>query len=173
MGGIFECVMLLNGKPHVICIACQFKEEHDGSKVDYVGIIEEILEVDFKSFKTLFLKVQWFHNTTQLEDCLFCSIDTSKFFGDGCMNGQPFVFPNEVEQVFLAKDKLNPKAKELLGFRCFIIMFLDGHYTRITIKILQIRLHLSKEKKNMLTQTNRKTKHHLVIALDQNFATRM
>jgi hypothetical protein len=42
------------------CIACRFKKEHDGSKVDYVGIIEEILEVDFKSFKTLLLKVQWF-----------------------------------------------------------------------------------------------------------------
>jgi len=129
--------------------------------------------VDFKSFKTLFLKVQWFHNITQLEDCLFCSIDTSKIFGDGCMNGQPFVFPNEVEQVFLAKDRLNPKAKELLGFRCFIIMFPNGDCIRITIRILQIRLHLSKEKKNMLTQTNKKTKQHSVIALDQNFATRM
>ncbi len=25
------------------------------------------------------------------------------------MSDQPFVFPNEVEQVFLAKDRLNPK----------------------------------------------------------------
>jgi len=38
-------------------IACQFKEELNGSEVDYVGIIEEILEVDFRSFKTLLLKV--------------------------------------------------------------------------------------------------------------------
>ncbi len=45
------------------CIACWFKEEPDGSEVDYVGIIEEVLEVDFKSFKTLLLKVQWFRNT--------------------------------------------------------------------------------------------------------------
>jgi hypothetical protein len=37
--------------------------------------------------------------------------------------------------------------KELLGFQCFVIMFLDGDYIRITIRILQIRLHLSKEKK--------------------------
>ncbi len=91
------------------CIACWFKEEFDGSKVDYVGIIEEILEVDFRSFKTLLLKVQWFCNTTWLEDCLLCSINTSKFFGDGRMSDQPFVFPNEVEQVFLAKDRLNLK----------------------------------------------------------------
>jgi hypothetical protein len=30
------------------------------------------------------------------------------------MNDQPFVFPNEVEQVFLAKDKLNPKRSFVL-----------------------------------------------------------
>jgi len=38
-------------------IACWFKEELDGSKVDYVGIIEKILEVDLKSCKTLLLMV--------------------------------------------------------------------------------------------------------------------
>jgi hypothetical protein len=91
------------------CIACRFKEEPNGSEVDYVGIIEEILEVDFRSFKTLLLKVQWFRNTARLEDCLFYSIDTSKFFGDSRMSDQPLVFSNEVEQVFLAKDRLNPK----------------------------------------------------------------
>ncbi len=37
--------------------------------------------------------------------------------------------------------------KELLGFQCFVIMFPDGDCIRITIRILQIRLHLSKEKK--------------------------
>jgi hypothetical protein len=57
MGGIFECIMLMKGEPRDFCIACWFKEELDGSKVDYVGIIEEILEVDFRSFKTLLLKV--------------------------------------------------------------------------------------------------------------------
>jgi hypothetical protein len=105
------------------CTACRFKEEFDGLEVDYVGIIEEILEVDFRSFKTLLLKVQWFHNIVRLEDCLFCSIDTSKIFGDGCMSDQPFVFPNEVEQVFLAKDRLNPKRSFVLqdNPKCHII----------------------------------------------------
>jgi hypothetical protein len=65
--------------------------------------------VDFRSFKTLVLKVQWFYNIARLEDCLFCSIDTSKIFGDSRMSDQPFVFLNEVEQVFLAKDRFNPK----------------------------------------------------------------
>ncbi len=97
------------------CIACRFKEEPNGSEVHYVGIIEEILEVDFRSFKTLLLKVQ-------LENCLFCSIDTSKIFGDGCMSDQPFVFPNEVEQVF-PKDRLNPKRSFVLqdNPKCHII----------------------------------------------------
>jgi hypothetical protein len=105
------------------CIACWFKEELDGSEVDYVGIIEEILEVDFRSFKTLLLKVQCFCNTAQLEDCLFCSIYTFKFFGDGRMSDQPFVFPNEVEQVFLAKDKFKPKRSFVLqdNPKCHII----------------------------------------------------
>jgi len=105
------------------CIVCWFKEKHDGSKVDYVGIIEEILEVDFRSFKTLLLKLQWFRNTVRSEDCLFCSIDTSKTFGDGHMNDQPFIFLNEVEQVFFAKDKLNPKRSFVLqnNPKCHII----------------------------------------------------
>jgi hypothetical protein len=105
------------------CIACWFKEEHDGSEIDYLGIIEEILEVDFRSFKTLLLKVQWFRNIAQLEDCLFCSIDISKIFGDGRMSDQPFVFSNEVEQVFVAKDKLNPKRNFVLqdNPKCHVI----------------------------------------------------
>ncbi len=78
------------------CIACQFKK-FDGSNVDYVGTIEKNLEVDFRS---LVLKLKWFHNMAWLEDYLFCSIDTSKLFGEGHMSDQPFVFLNEVEQVF-------------------------------------------------------------------------
>jgi hypothetical protein len=103
------------------CIACRFEVEPNGSEVDYVGIIEEILEVDFRSFKTLLLKVQWFRNTARLED--FCSIDTSKIFGDSRMSDQPFVFSNEVEQVFLAKDRLNPKRSFVLqdNPKCHII----------------------------------------------------
>jgi len=105
------------------CIACRFEEEPNGSEVDYVGIIEEISEVDFRSFKTLLLKVQWFRNTARLEDCSFCSIDTSKIFGDSPMSDQPFVFSNEVEQVFLAKDRLNPKRSFVLqdNPKCHII----------------------------------------------------
>jgi hypothetical protein len=37
--------------------------------------------------------------------------------------------------------------KELLGFQCFIIMFPNGDCIRITIRLPQIKLHLSKEKK--------------------------
>ncbi len=42
--------------------------------------------------------------------------------------------------------------KEFLRFQCFIIMFPNGDCIKITIRILQIRLHLLKEKK---TQTNK------------------
>jgi hypothetical protein len=41
-----------------------FKEEPNGLKVEFSGIIEEILEVDFRNFMTLLIKVQWFCNTT-------------------------------------------------------------------------------------------------------------
>jgi hypothetical protein len=37
--------------------------------------------------------------------------------------------------------------KELLGFKCFVIMVRNDDCIRITIRILQIRLHLSKGKK--------------------------
>ncbi|CAK9234722.1 unnamed protein product [Sphagnum troendelagicum] len=55
--------------------------------------------------------------------CLFCSIDTTKFFGDGRMSDQPLIFPNEVEQVFLAKDRLIPKRSFVLqdNPKCHII----------------------------------------------------
>ncbi len=55
---IFECIMLMNGKLCVIFVLLQFIK-FDGSKVDYVGTTKEILEVDFRS---LVLKVGWFHN---------------------------------------------------------------------------------------------------------------
>ncbi len=79
--------------------------------------------MDLKSFKTLLLKVQWFRNTVRLEDCLFCLINISKMFGDGRMSDQPFVFLNEVEQVFLAKDRLNSKRSFVLqdNPKCHII----------------------------------------------------
>jgi hypothetical protein len=50
--------MLMNGKLCVIFVLLQFIK-FDGSKVDYVGTTKEILEVDFRS---LVLKVGWFHN---------------------------------------------------------------------------------------------------------------
>jgi hypothetical protein len=34
--------------------------------------------------------------------------------------------------------------KELLGFQCFVIMFPDGDCIIITVRIVQIRLHQSK-----------------------------
>jgi hypothetical protein len=69
--------------------------------------------VDFRSFKPLVL--QWLHiNMARLEDCLFYSIDTSKIFGEGRTSDQPFIFPNEVEQVFLVNDRLNPKRSFVL-----------------------------------------------------------
>ncbi len=39
------------------------------------------------------------------------------------MNDQPFIFPNEVEQVFFAKDRLNPKRSFVLqdNPKCHII----------------------------------------------------
>jgi hypothetical protein len=58
-----------------------------------------------------------------LEDFFFYSIDTSNIFGDGHMSDQPFIFLNEVEQVFLAKDKFNPKRSFVLqdNPKCHII----------------------------------------------------
>ncbi len=63
------------------CIACRFKEEPDGSKVDYVGIIEEILEVDFRSFKTLLLKVQWFRTPFDWKIACFVQSTPPIFLG--------------------------------------------------------------------------------------------
>ncbi len=60
--GFFECVMLMNGRPHVIlALLVGLKKSLMAQRL--IRIIEEILEVDFRSFKTLLLKVQWFRNT--------------------------------------------------------------------------------------------------------------
>ncbi len=92
------------------CIAYQFKE-FDGSKVDYVSTIEKILEADFKS---LVLKVKWFHNMPWLEDCQFCSIDTSKLFG-----GRPHEWPTFCISIwgwtiFFVNNQFNPKRSLVL-----------------------------------------------------------
>jgi preprotein translocase subunit Sec63 len=62
--------------------------------------------------------------------------------------------------------------KELLGFQCFVIMVPNDDCIRITIRMLQIKLHLSKGKKHVNTN-KQKIKQHSTIALDQNFATHM
>jgi hypothetical protein len=52
----------MNGRPHVIlALLVGLKKSLMAQRL--IRIIEEILEVDFRSFKTLLLKVQWFRNT--------------------------------------------------------------------------------------------------------------
>jgi hypothetical protein len=91
------------------CIACQFKEEPDGLKVDYVGTIEEILEVDFRSFKTLVLKVQWFCNTAQWKIACFAQSTPPKNLRMVAWVISLLYFWMRLNKSFLQKIDLTPK----------------------------------------------------------------
>jgi len=61
---------MLKGRQHT------FKEGK--GIVDYVGVLKEVIELDFKSLaKEIFFEVCWFKQNVQWNDCLFSSFGTT------------------------------------------------------------------------------------------------
>jgi hypothetical protein len=87
-------------------IACMVKEE--GQLVDQVGILEDIIEIEFPRIPNIILfKGKWFKNNVRWNDCLLYSINNTEFYTNDTLKDQPFVYPTKVEQVFFPDDFLN------------------------------------------------------------------
>jgi len=70
----------------------------------YYGLIEDILELNFRSFKVVLFEAKWFRNivvgnhpTTYMHENGFCIINHTRFE----QTDEPYVFPDQCEQIFL------------------------------------------------------------------------
>jgi hypothetical protein len=106
------------------CIAYRFKEKPNGSEVDYVGIIEEILEVDFRSFKTYYYRCNGF--ATLFDRKIACSTQSTplNFLGMAVGITSLSYFRMKLNKSFFSKDRLNPKRSFVLqdNPKCHIIL---------------------------------------------------
>ncbi len=62
-------------------ITCRFQE--GGNDVDYIGLLEEILEMDYRnlkdqSSKLVVFKVQWFRSIVEYDECMFYAINSTQ-----------------------------------------------------------------------------------------------
>lgn len=84
-----------------------------GDELRYVGVLEQIIEANFRCFKIVLLKVRWFqviyrgpNATMRKEKSGFYAVDSSKLL---TRNDEPFVLPRHAEQAFFYKDGIDPK----------------------------------------------------------------
>jgi hypothetical protein len=82
-------------------------------ELDYVGKIQDILEVNLRSFTIILFHVQWFqviqrgsNRTIRKDPNGFYAIDSSKLLRK---NEEPFALPQHCEQIFFHLDILDEK----------------------------------------------------------------
>ena len=87
-------------------------------KVEFVGQIEDIVRLNYDSIKVVLLKGKWWNNnvqenrasTTYVDDeCGLLRIQARNFMPDNRPYHEPFVFPEDANQVFVVEDRLNPQ----------------------------------------------------------------
>ena len=91
-------------------IGARFEVENGVTK-DFIGIIEDIMEIHLGSMKQNILKIRWFDNNTKLNPNYFYSIDTFKVTDCNNITSQPFVYVDYVEQIFFADVELDTNWK--------------------------------------------------------------
>ncbi|KAH9324812.1 hypothetical protein KI387_004990, partial [Taxus chinensis] len=81
------------------------------TKTKYYGILEDIMELDFRAFRKVIFLVKWFsliekgnNRTIYMHDNGFPMIKTSDFMD----TDEPYVFPEQCEQIFIIQDMQNP-----------------------------------------------------------------
>lgn len=107
-------------------VGCRY-HVRGSSYEDFVGILQEILEVNFRSLgKQVIFRVKWYQNTTLTQnDCLFPSIDHTQTYACDSIEDQPFVLPKDVEQVFFAPDNLNHNRSFILQSNPRVYLLFD------------------------------------------------
>ena len=96
--------------------------------IRYYGLVEDILELNFRSFKEVLFNVRWFRNTrvgnhptTYIHENDFCIIDHTRFE----KTSEPYVFPDQCEQIFLCHHPIEQS-------KSFVI-----EYNPISIRVVQ------------------------------------
>lgn len=79
-----------------------------GDELTYIGVLEDILGVNYRIFKTIIFKVRWFQTTyrgsnatIRKEENGFYAVDSTKVLGG---HDEPFVFPRHCQQAFFFAD---------------------------------------------------------------------
>jgi hypothetical protein len=86
-------------------------EVGNGVTKDFIGIIEDIMKVHLESTSQNVLKIRWFDNNTKLNPNYFYSIDTSKVTDSNLITSQPFIYVDDVEQIFFVDVESNTNWK--------------------------------------------------------------
>lgn len=81
------------------------------STLRYYGVLEDIIELDFMSFKKVIFRVEWYklievgeEKTILLHNNGFHMINTSRFEA----TSEPYVFPSQCDQIFLIPNLEQP-----------------------------------------------------------------
>jgi hypothetical protein len=82
-------------------------------KQEYIGQIDQILELNYDSVRPVLIKAKWFDNngkpgrpsTTLIQDeCGIQRVLAKEFMKDHLFTHEPFIFPEQCNQVFLVPD---------------------------------------------------------------------
>jgi hypothetical protein len=85
-------------------------------KQEFVGQIEQIMKLDYDTVEPILIRAKWFKNnaihgrpsTTLVEDeCGIQRVLTTAFMRNDLFRHEPYVFPEQCNQVFLVPDKVH------------------------------------------------------------------
>jgi len=101
-------------------------EVGNGVTKDFIGIIEDIMEVHLGSMRQNVLKIRWFDNNTKLNPNYFNSIDTSKVTDCNLITSQRFIYVDDVEQIFFVDVESDTNWKYVLQSHARKYMIFDN-----------------------------------------------
>jgi hypothetical protein len=87
-------------------------------KQEFIGQIDQIMEVNYDSVRPVLLRAKWYPNdvnerrastTLVMDECGIQRVKANKFIEDNRVKHEPFVFPHDCNQVFLVPDRLHPE----------------------------------------------------------------
>lgn len=87
-------------------------DEGNGEETQYMGQIDQIVRLTYNSQQSVLFKGKWWNNkiilqgqsTTLIPDeCGFLRLYAKEFMLDHLPQHEPFVFPKDVDQIFLVK----------------------------------------------------------------------
>lgn len=96
-------------------ILCKF-DQGLAEETKYIGLIEHILRLNYDRVRPMLLKGKWWYNyvmpwresTTFFQDeCGFMRVVAHEFMVDHLLRHKPFVFPKDVNHIFLVIDRLH------------------------------------------------------------------